>query len=219
MDWNTILSVALGGLIAIIPVIISNRFQAREKEKDRLEQRRDARIQTKERIMGTDIDKALDLLDKFMKSINFLQSKAKDIFIADENTGRINELIEEIDEIKSGILTINEDELVAQLQKLNNEFKRLIEKRYPQELQEHENIMYSLIVLTYSLDKEISLACSNFVTASTAYLEILFAPKTLDNIGSGNSSHRSEKLSNMIIEAGNLQRLLREKKILIRDEN
>jgi hypothetical protein len=69
MDWTSLISVALGGLIATIPVLISNRYQAQERQKDREEQRRDARIQAREKWIEQDLLRIRDLLDKVMSPL------------------------------------------------------------------------------------------------------------------------------------------------------
>lgn len=44
MDWNTLFAVVIGGLIAIVPTIINNVYQAKQRKEDREEQRRKEKI-------------------------------------------------------------------------------------------------------------------------------------------------------------------------------
>ena len=73
MDWNTLLSVLLGGILATIPIIISNRFQAKEREKDREEQRREAQIQLALELDRNDIKVLEDSIDECLKSMDYLR--------------------------------------------------------------------------------------------------------------------------------------------------
>jgi hypothetical protein len=63
MDWNTLLSVFLGGILATIPIILSNGFQAKEMEKDRQEQTREAKIQSREKWIERDILEIIESID------------------------------------------------------------------------------------------------------------------------------------------------------------
>lgn len=45
MEWNSLISAVVGGLIAVIPVLITIRNQSIERDKDRQEQRREAKTQ------------------------------------------------------------------------------------------------------------------------------------------------------------------------------
>jgi|ERR1700752_3925392 len=68
MDWNTLLSVVIGGLIATIGSIINSRFQAQERIKDREEQRREAKTQLALELMRRDIKIMVDVIDNTLKS-------------------------------------------------------------------------------------------------------------------------------------------------------
>lgn len=110
MDWNNIISFMAGGLIAIIPVIISNRYQAEEKDKDRLEQRREAKIQSREKWMERDILKLMDFLDDLLNSFT-----EKSIFESD--------FADLQNEIENG-LPANQ-ELLANIQSERKRFKAI----------------------------------------------------------------------------------------------
>ncbi len=70
MDWNTILSVFLGGVLATVPIIISNRFQAREREKDRQEQRQEEKAKLALELMRNDIRIIEDIIDCDLKTLD-----------------------------------------------------------------------------------------------------------------------------------------------------
>ena len=79
MDWNTLLSVALGGLIATIGVILTNRFQSRERDKDRAEQRREAKIQAREKWIERDVPRTMELVEKMLILLGDYQSMDKEM--------------------------------------------------------------------------------------------------------------------------------------------
>ena len=73
MDWAkffqdnsqslfTLFGVFLGSLITLSITFINNRFQAKERENDRLEQRREAKIQVTEKRVEKDIEIILDAI-------------------------------------------------------------------------------------------------------------------------------------------------------------
>jgi hypothetical protein len=70
MDLNTLLTFIVGAFAALIPVIVTNRHQAKEREKDRLEQRREAKIQAREKWMERDILKIMDYVDTMVMMLS-----------------------------------------------------------------------------------------------------------------------------------------------------
>ena len=81
MDWNTVTpslialgGVLLGSLITLSITFINNRFQAKERDKDRLEQRREAKIQLALEITRDNIRKMEGAMDDALKSINILRN-------------------------------------------------------------------------------------------------------------------------------------------------
>ena len=82
MDWSTLIAVVVGGLIATVPTIINNVYQERQRKEDREEQRREAKIQTREKWIEHDI---LEIMVS-IKKINNLITQARKIFHADSNT-------------------------------------------------------------------------------------------------------------------------------------
>jgi hypothetical protein len=65
--WIPLIAAVIGGLIATIPVIISNRAQAKEREKDRQEQRREAKIQVREKWIERDILTVMSMIESLSK--------------------------------------------------------------------------------------------------------------------------------------------------------
>jgi hypothetical protein len=103
--WIPLISVVIGGLVAVIPVLITMRNQSKERDKDRQEKRRDARTQAMEKSLGGDIDKVLELLANLIKALSensnmeykFLILKAqlvKQAISEDEFKAKRNALIE-----------------------------------------------------------------------------------------------------------------------------
>lgn len=87
MDWSTLLSVAVGGLIAVIPIVISNRHQAKEREKDRSEQRREAKTQLALELIRNDARLVQDNINNYLQFIDELQvvkDKSKPTSLSDE---------------------------------------------------------------------------------------------------------------------------------------
>lgn len=74
MDWNTLLTFALGGLTAVIPIIISNRYQAREKDKDRAEQKREAKTQLALELTRNDIKVIEDRIDENLRTVDTIHT-------------------------------------------------------------------------------------------------------------------------------------------------
>jgi len=63
MDWNTLLAVVLGGLIGIVTNYFSNRYQLLRWREERDEQRREAKIQAKEKWIERDILSIMESLE------------------------------------------------------------------------------------------------------------------------------------------------------------
>jgi hypothetical protein len=70
MDWNTLISVVIGGLIATIGSIINNRFQSKERDKDRAEQKREAKTQLALELMRNDVKLVEGLIDSNLTSVS-----------------------------------------------------------------------------------------------------------------------------------------------------
>jgi len=70
MDWNTLLTFALGALATLIPVIISNIHQSKEREKDRIEHRKDAKIQAREKWEEKDILSMIDSINALITNFS-----------------------------------------------------------------------------------------------------------------------------------------------------
>src|SRR5687768_938371 len=99
MDWNTLVSVVIGGLIATIGSILNNRFQAKQQERDRQEQRREAKTELALELKRNDVKIVEETIDGYLKGLGELRSirvkypdteKAKDAMQA-EYVSRIGE--------------------------------------------------------------------------------------------------------------------------------
>ena len=73
MDWNTLIAVVAGGLIAIVPTIINNIYQERKRKEDREEEKEEVRIRTKEKLLGQDIEKCMKLIEDEIISITTIR--------------------------------------------------------------------------------------------------------------------------------------------------
>jgi hypothetical protein len=69
MDWTTLISVVIGGLIATIPILINNRFQSREREREREETRKEAKVQLTMELMRNDIKVLEDAINNYLSGI------------------------------------------------------------------------------------------------------------------------------------------------------
>src|SRR5215207_5171510 len=74
MDLSTLLVAVVGGLIAVIPVLITIRNQSIERDKDRQEQRREAKTQLALELLRNDIKVIEDSIDNELKSVNILNA-------------------------------------------------------------------------------------------------------------------------------------------------
>ena len=70
MDWNTIIAVVIGGLIAIVPTIINNIYQAKQRKEDREEDRKDARILAREKWIERDILAVINTVDDLLRMLS-----------------------------------------------------------------------------------------------------------------------------------------------------
>jgi hypothetical protein len=73
MDWTTLISVVIGGLIATIPILINNKFQSIEHDKDREEKRREAHIQLALELKRNDIKIIEEAIDNSLKTLDILE--------------------------------------------------------------------------------------------------------------------------------------------------
>lgn len=74
MDWNILLSFALGVLATLITTIINNRYQAQQKDKDRQEQRREARVQLEMGLIQEDIKLVEQLIDESLRLFRHIET-------------------------------------------------------------------------------------------------------------------------------------------------
>ena len=180
---STAFQVALGGIIATIPVLLTNRHQAKEREKEREEARRQAHLLATDKVFGSNLNRAIALLEKtasyiykslrFNESITGIELQHKNDFISSEEAEK------ELDLIAKKIIEDTEscqplyDKLYSLLSSIDNELVK--------EFKEIENLHHSL-------------------------MESLFTDKTkTPNIG-------EEEIENLQRKIGLLRKKLREKK-------
>ena len=149
MDWNSLISALVGGFIATIPTIINNRFQSNERDKDREEKRREAKMQTVEKSIGGDIDKVLDFLASLIKVLSEHGNYEYKTYVREKlrERGVISE-----DEYKREV-NLQVESIVAQTQ-------------------EAITLMDSIGGLVYSFDDEISSKYDALLNSILAYIRI-----------------------------------------------
>lgn len=86
MDWNSLLSAIVGGLLTVIPVLITIRNQSKERDKDRQEQRSEATIQLALELIRSDIKIAQDSINNALKLMDIVEE-----FRIRKNLGQITE--------------------------------------------------------------------------------------------------------------------------------
>jgi hypothetical protein len=69
--WVPLLSALVGGLIAVVPVLITLRNQAQERERDRLEQKKEAKTQLEIELVRNDIKVIDEMVDRDLKILFF----------------------------------------------------------------------------------------------------------------------------------------------------
>jgi hypothetical protein len=72
--WVPLLSALVGGLIAVVPVLITLRYQAEERKWDRQEQKREAKTQLEIELVRNDIQVIEQMIDNDLKLIFFYGS-------------------------------------------------------------------------------------------------------------------------------------------------
>jgi hypothetical protein len=73
MDWNSLISAVIGGLLAVIPVLITIRNQAKERDKDRQEQRTEAKTQLALELKRNDIRTLEEYFNNQLKGLSHLR--------------------------------------------------------------------------------------------------------------------------------------------------
>ena len=74
--WVPLLSALVGGLIAVVPVLITLRNQSVEREKDRQEQRREAKTQLALDLEKNDIKILEDVIDNTLKIMDLVHLRS-----------------------------------------------------------------------------------------------------------------------------------------------
>jgi len=199
MDWTSILTFATGALTALIPVIIANRFQAKEREKDRLEQRREAKIQTREKWIERDILKIMDSMEHLTTLMSEVENLSlRLIFVQNAKESSLLSTAEFTQELKV---------VYARVPVLTFESNRVL------------NIMANLV--NSFEEPEINLSFKDFRSIGRAYSE-----QAIHNISSALISFGGEPVeqistqnqrSQMSESAGKFQQALRNKLISLRE--
>jgi hypothetical protein len=114
MDWNTLVVAVAGGLLAVIPVLITIRNQSIERDKDRQEQRRDARIQAREKWTERDILKMMDSIEKILKLVGGAVNVDTCLKPTDEELSAINkEFMQTADTIAQLVNSFADDDIYS----------------------------------------------------------------------------------------------------------
>jgi len=92
--WIPLISAVIGGLLTVIPVLITLRNQAIEREKDRQEQRREAKTQLALELMRNDVKIIDDVIHDSFKGLNYSRNLA---FRRDRGKISHDEMLEELE--------------------------------------------------------------------------------------------------------------------------
>jgi len=205
MDWATFIKdnsqslftlagVFLGSIITFVISYLNNRFQAKEKDKDREEQRREAKIQSKEKWIERDILKMMDALEKMLR------------LLADSRSWQNqHELL--TDGKSSGVLT--QQELVSKLRSVYDKVSNMFS-----EVSQIGSEIFTLvdsfeeteIVSSYA---EFSSKLDTCLSKEIEYMQNKLNPQPLEE-----SAREWDKVSE---SAGKFHRALRNKLISIRE--
>ncbi|MEP7135800.1 MAG: hypothetical protein ABI904_12790 [Chloroflexota bacterium] len=190
----TLGGVFLGSVITFLISYLNNRFQAKEREKDRNEQRREVKIQTKEKIIGGDILKLMDSIEVVLKIL----SSAMNLFSNYENIDKRKEY---------GLLTPTEAK--KKMISLDNEMPSIYD--------ELNTVLNAMNRLIFSFaEEEILENFKDFMQACQVYFGELL--KYIDSKSGGESPEKNNiSIIKVSQAAGKLQRALRDKLISLRD--
>lgn len=193
MDWNTLLSVALGGLIATLASIINNRYQSRERDKDRQEQRKEAKIQAKEKWTERDIILIIEMEEKLWKWLSSYDAEVEYLFDFRKNPTTDKEAL--------------------------NRLKALSDKKTIK-LQEYTEIWGLMGGLVYSFE-EPSLTSAFYEFSSAWHMLLNKLKRGLNQLNKEEGKlaevDRTDEWKAVQRASGKLQKALREKLISIRD--
>jgi len=201
MDWATFFKdnaqsiftlggVFLGSLITFLISYLNNRFQAKERDKDRLEQRREAGIQNRQKWIERDILKIMDSVESLLSLFSELQ-----------NLGLRNYSILKQ---KDGSL-FTQDELKLKVKEGHERFQEAIYE---------SNQAFDLIGrLVFSFEEEdIHSSYSKFLDAVTDFMSTKFGLNENPDEEAINNAW-----SNVKMDSGEFQRALRNKLISLRE--
>ncbi len=199
MERETLIAAVVGGLIATIPILVSNTVQIilhisgnRQKEKE-------GRIQAREKWIERDILKIMDSLEQILRI-----------------TSELDNLDSQVALMKGGkeARLLSKDEFIKQ-------FKSLVD-RVPPLLLEGSSTFAIIDELVHSFEEpEIDSSYTDFRNARNAYWQQLSDAlvNRINELGSESIEHLDSRDSrnNMTENAGRFHRALRKKLISIRD--
>lgn len=188
MDWESLRPVIVGGLIATIPILISNLVQIYLKRMEIKQKEKEAKIQAKEKWIERDILAIMGSIEQLLKTISTIASYELWRDILDED-------------VKAGMYS--EEEYFSKL-KLNTETIRGLGLEKLQTLNEISR-------LVWSFEDEIIEGYNKFNTAITEYIR----EKNKEIQGLQNES--GKKWLHVRFYAGIFHAVLRDKLISIRD--
>ena len=129
MDWNIFLSFALGAIVTLIPIILNNRFQAQERDKDRQEQRREAIVQAKEKWTERDILKIMESIEKVMRLVSGAANVDTNLQPTDEQLSLINkEFLQTADTIAQLVYSFDDNNIHSGFRDFTSAINTFIEK-------------------------------------------------------------------------------------------
>jgi hypothetical protein len=144
MEWNSLISAVIGGLLAVIPVLLTIRNQSVEREKDRREQRREAKFQLMGRLKERDINIVMDACDLTVRAMRELRALS----------GKFRELEEQV---KSGKIEEQEKEVKK------DDLHKKLEETYAK-MREAHSIGFGRL---YALDEDITKVYDDFENIAT----------------------------------------------------
>jgi len=219
LDRSTITSVAIGGFIAVLPVILTNWYQATERQKDRTEKRRELEKQLEAKLLEEDVSKVKDYIDAGLKLLRELKGVHEEVYrrllrdeIKERIENKVNKRLSQL-EIKAKmedeeILRIADENIIRREEKeieTVNQLRIVSKEReipqYHSELRETQSAAMGII---YSLDKKIVEAYNVF-------------EKSLETVQKWHEFKDREKINSSTMwddlfkRHGNLHKLLRNK--------
>lgn len=193
MDRDTLIAALVGALIATIPILISNIVQIYIHISEKRQKEKEAKINAKQKWIEHDIRKIIDSLDDLLKLVALYRDSYRDLSIIDARKN-------------ADLLTENEAK----------EEKLLLIQKFDTSFNEYNQIEAVAIKQAYSFGEGILSEYKELYGLWQKFFATVKMPKDLDN----DKDYFDHEIFYRVCEsAGNLQRLLREKLISIRDSD